>query len=58
MKDKNDCMQVLIIGRFFTDLAFVMYIRSIRELMIYACLNIAFTSMMMLLTVDNDDGEV
>ena len=54
MKDKNDCMQILIIGRFFTDLAFLLYIRSIQELMMYLCLNIAFTSMMMLLTIDDE----
>ena len=58
MKDKNDCMQILIIGRAFTDMGFLMFMRSLQELMMFIFLNVAFTVMMMLLTADDDDEEV
>lgn len=58
MKVKINCMRTLIIGQALVNISFMLTMRSLPTMMMFFCLNVAFTIMIMLLTIDDDDEEV
>lgn len=58
MKVKINCMRTLIIGQAFTNMSFMLAMHSIPTIGMFFGLNMAFTIMIMLLTIDDDDEEV
>lgn len=58
MKVKINCMRTMIIGQFLTNMSFMLAMHSILTIGMFFGLNMAFTIMIMLLTIDDDDEEV
>ena len=55
MKVKINCMRTLIIGQALVNMSFMIAMNSILTIGMFFGLNVAFTTMIMLLTIDDEE---